>query len=247
MKIVNLLKKNRIDVPGLRISWAIQRRRKPIAKTGFDGNRADAYKLHLGPGANWVKPSDDWLSVDIDPDRGDIVLDFHTFEGFPLPDDSVDAIYASHTFEHISIYRILKVMSECHRVLRKNGILRVIVPDPQISIRHYVENNHDFELFARRKARAKEHRDMDLTLFECLKGDFISPNHQPELLGEKLAHQNAWDFESMQADLKRAGFEETNITRRGFQEIGSDDFAFEGTYPSEANEFERSLYVEARK
>jgi hypothetical protein len=72
-------------------------------------------------------------------------------------------------------------------------------------------------------------------------------NLQSDLLGERLAHQNAWDFESLSTDLVRAGFEPTQIRRSDLRDVGSPAFAFEGSYPSEANERERSLYVEATR
>ncbi|WP_417612176.1 hypothetical protein [Parasphingorhabdus sp.] len=147
MQIVSILEKNRADLRGVGLGWAVQRRRKSIAKTGFDSNRKDACKLHLGPGANWAKPSDDWLSVNLDADRDDFVLQ----------------------------------------------------------------------------------------------------SHQPELLGGKLIHRSDWDFEAMQANLTRVGCDESGVIGRIFSELGSSHFDFEGTYPSEANEFERSPYVEAQK
>jgi|GEM_PF-1525841 len=243
--MLRFLKSGRLDLGPARIAWSVTRRPRPITKTREAAFTSPPYKLHLGPGAAWTKPDDKWLTVDIDPDRGDIVADFHEFDGFPLDDETVEAIYASHTFEHISMYRFPRVLSECHRVLRPGGVLRIVVPDPVASIREYLAGNDGFPLFVRRRERAKRVEGLDLTLFECLKGDFVSRNHQPELLGEKLAHQNAWDFEAMRADLVRAGFE--NVRRADFQDIGSPDFAFEGTYPSEANESDRSLYVEAVK
>jgi len=46
----------------------------------------------------------------------------------------------------------------------------------------------------------------------------------------------------MVCDLRRAGFSPGKIRK-----TDCSDFSFEGTYPSEANEEYRSLYVEARK
>ncbi len=44
------------------------------------------------------------------------------------PDGSVDAIYSSHTLEHLSRAAGRRLLAECHRVLRPGGILRVVVP-----------------------------------------------------------------------------------------------------------------------
>jgi hypothetical protein len=87
---------------------------------------------------------------------------------------------------------------------------------------------------------------LDYTLFDCLREDFLSRSSQPQLLGQRaLAHQNAWDFAAIKTDLLRAGF--SQVERRQFREVGTPDFSFEGTYRSQANRTDRSLYVEAVK
>lgn len=227
--------------------WSIHRRarRRPRPTIEF---HEPPYKLHIGPGAGWTPPDEHWLTVDIDPARADICTNFNKdFEGFPLSDASTLAIYASHVLEHVSIYKIRRLLQECYRVLAPGGVFRIVIPNPVASIEHYFKGDVSFPLFARRIARAAKGYGERYTLFEALKEDFISRNGQPELLGENLAHQNAWDFESMRADLERAGFKPQNVILSGFQKSPSDHFAFEGTYPSEANKLDRSLYVEATK
>lgn len=207
------------------------------------------YKLHLGPGGNWDKPDAHWLAVDIDPDRGDLVVDFGDFDGFPLGDESVAAIYGAHVFEHMSIFTSQVVFDECWRVLQPGGFLRLVLPDVERSIRAYIEGEADFRLFERRRERAAARWKIpDYTLFDCLREDFLSRSAQPALLGaQALAHQNAWDFDALRADLERAGFAADAVQRMDFQETNCEDFRFEGTYPSEANADYRSLYVEAEK
>lgn len=206
------------------------------------------YKLHIGPGPNWNKPDNTWISVDIDPARGDISLDFNKkFIGFPITDNSVECIYASHTFEHISIFSMPLVMKECFRILKPDGILRIITPNPAKSLREYLEGNADFPLFKRRIERARK-RGQRYTLFHALREDFISPAAQEKLLGRgSLAHQNAWDFDAMKSELADAGFDPSHVLQKDFQVSDCRHFDFEGTYPSEANAKHRSLYVEARK
>jgi len=113
------------------------------------------YALHLGPGPNWIKPSKNWINVDIDPDRGDMIVDFNKFRTFPLDSNTVAHIYGSHVFEHMSIYVTDAVFSECFRVLQPGGVIRLILPDVEKSIREYLAGNMDFSLFKRRKKRAK--------------------------------------------------------------------------------------------
>lgn len=204
------------------------------------------YKINFGPGSNWEKPDDSWIRVDIDPKRGDLVLDFQRFEALPLPDHSVSHVYGSHVFEHMSISITPIVFKEIYRVLQPGGVFRLVLPDAQKSIMQYVEGNQGFELFSRRKERAKKKQGIDYTLFECMREDFLSPSDQKRLLGENaLAHQNAWDYETIKADLERAGF--ATIQRTEYQKSQCEEFNFEGTFKSEANQDYRSLYVEAVK
>jgi SAM-dependent methyltransferase len=207
------------------------------------------WKLHFGPGAAWRKPGPEWRTVDVDPRRGDVVIDFNRFTHLPLPDGSVASIYGSHVFEHMSLYAAPRVFAECHRVLAPGGYLRIVLPDVRKSLEQYLAGNADFPLFRRRvDALRRRFGYKRVSLLETMKSDFISPTGQPGLLGEEgLAHQNAWDFEALALDLERVGFAADNIHQVRFQVSSCPDFAFEGTYPSEANEHDRSLYVEACK
>lgn len=53
---------------------------------------------------------------------------------FPWPERTIDVVYSSHILEHFSREDGRRFLAECHRVLRENGIIRVVVPD----LRHYV-------------------------------------------------------------------------------------------------------------
>jgi SAM-dependent methyltransferase len=48
----------------------------------------------------------------------------------PLPYDEgeVDAIYAFHFFEHLSGKHVIELLRECQRVLRRGGLLTVVIP-----------------------------------------------------------------------------------------------------------------------
>lgn len=248
MKLRTYFRKGRFALGLIELHWEVRRRTAGRTSDPSPTTFSEPpYSLHIGPGPLWKKPDPRWLTVDVDPARADIVVNFNAFEGFPLANETVSAIYASHVFEHISVYRCPRVLAECYRVLMPGGTIRIIVPDVATSIAHYVANDDSFPLFERRRRRAAETYGESYTLFECMKEDFISRSSQRELLGEQLAHQNAWDFESLRAALVRAGFVREAVRRVSFRVTSCAHFAFEGTYPSEANEEYRSLYVEAAK
>jgi len=57
---------------------------------------------------------------------------------FPWGNESADVVYSSHTLEHFSKADGRKYIAECHRVLRKNGIIRIVVPDLRYYINEYM-------------------------------------------------------------------------------------------------------------
>jgi predicted SAM-dependent methyltransferase len=66
---------------------------------------------------------------------------------FPWADSSVDIIYSSHTLEHFSKEVGHGFLTECHRVLRTNGIIRIVVPDLRYYIIEYIEGRIHSEDF----------------------------------------------------------------------------------------------------
>lgn len=80
----------------------------------------------------------DWVNIDILPaDPGIIHVDGKN--GFPFPDKSMDVVYHSHVLEHISCEHVSGFIRECHRVLKENGIIRVVVPDLEAIARNYLK------------------------------------------------------------------------------------------------------------
>ena len=89
-----------------------------------------------------LKSSLEWSIVDIN-ENADIIVDIAE-EILPFNSESIDAVYCSHLLEHIDLHRLTFVFSEMYRVLRKEGIIRIVVPDWDIAIRAYNENNYNF-------------------------------------------------------------------------------------------------------
>lgn len=60
-------------------------------------------------------------------------------EKFSWFDSSIDIVYTSHTLEHFSKEDGRRFLAECHRVLRKKGIIRIVVPDLRHDVTEYIE------------------------------------------------------------------------------------------------------------
>jgi predicted SAM-dependent methyltransferase len=80
-------------------------------------------RLHLGCGPLALAG---WLNIDNQPYPGvDRVLD--ATEGLPF--EGVEFIFAEHFIEHLPLDDASALMSECRRVLRDDGVLRLSTPN----------------------------------------------------------------------------------------------------------------------
>ena len=79
--------------------------------------------LNLGGGSNCIEGC---LTVDIDP-RADAYVDIT--KPLPFADASVEAIFCEEVIEHVDIQLGRKLLSECWRILKPGGIIRLATPD----------------------------------------------------------------------------------------------------------------------
>lgn len=75
-------------------------------------------KVQFGSGPNQL---DGWLNLQ--EHDGDITKPLN------FADDSVDFIFTEHCVEHVTPLQGFCFFKECHRILKPNGVVRVIVPD----------------------------------------------------------------------------------------------------------------------
>jgi len=82
-------------------------------------------KLHLGCGKRFL---DGFIHVDLaDYEHIDIKTNVDNLS--IIKNETVDEIYASHVLEYFDRDEVVEVLNEWRRVLVKNGILRIAVPD----------------------------------------------------------------------------------------------------------------------
>lgn len=109
--------------------------------------------------------------------------------GVPLTDRSADFVYCSHFLEHLPPDTGRRLLSECRRVLKTGGVLRVVVPDLAQA----------WEMYKR--------------------GDKAVMLHDYFFCGEDnvfARHRYAYDFEMLSELLQSVGF--AQVFRRGFRE-----------------------------
>ena len=94
-------------------------------------------KLHLGCGERYL---DGYTHIDIaDFDHIDYKSSIDKLD--MVDDNSCELIYASHVLEYFDIEEARDVLSEWHRVLIENGILRLAVPNIEKLIEVYNQTN----------------------------------------------------------------------------------------------------------
>lgn len=81
--------------------------------------------LNLGCGDRF-HPS--WTNINF-ISTGEGVIAHDLKHGIPFPDNSFDAVYHSHVLEHFPKEEAEPFIRDCYRVLRPQGVLRVVVPD----------------------------------------------------------------------------------------------------------------------
>jgi predicted SAM-dependent methyltransferase len=99
-------------------------------------------KLHLGCGGNILSG---WLNTDLEPGSSDVARVDLT-ERLPFEDACFNYIFSEHVIEHLSYSQGLGMLSECHRVLRSGGRIRISTPDLAFLVDLYAAEKSDVQL-----------------------------------------------------------------------------------------------------
>jgi predicted SAM-dependent methyltransferase len=91
--------------------------------------------LNLGCGERFHP---DWTNLDV-VSSNTCVRAHDLTCGIPFPDGTFDVVYSSHLLEHFGKAEAMKLLRECHRVLRRGGTIRVAVPDLERIAQLYLE------------------------------------------------------------------------------------------------------------
>lgn len=91
--------------------------------------------INLGCGNRYHK---DWENFDF-KSNSEYVKVHNLLEKLPFEDSSVDVVYSSHALEHFQKCDASKFIKECFRVLKPNGIIRIVVPDLEQLMKNYIE------------------------------------------------------------------------------------------------------------
>jgi len=137
-----------------------------------------------------------FTSIDVIQDS-DLYWDLR--RGIPFPDGTVDVVYSSHLFEHLTFEQGQVVLAECLRVLKPGGLFSIAVPDARMYI----------EVYLGIREVPQEYFGWEPGFNKTTAIDAI--NYIAYMGGE---HQYMFDSENLVHVLVRAGF--TEVKARGF-------------------------------
>lgn len=142
-------------------------------------------------------------------------------------DNSISVIYSSHMLEHLDKYGASIFLKEAFRVLKPNGIIRIVVPDIQKLVNDYMKSNNANEFIEKTGLCEEQPRK----LLHKLSATFIGTRN----------HQWMYDGKSLINLITTYGFKDAKIMTDGETYIEN---------PGQLNLKERiseSVCVEAKK
>ena len=94
--------------------------------------------LNLACGDFYLR-NKDWVNLDWYP-HSKYVKKTNLLGKLGFHDETFDVIYTSHFIEHIPRENLDFVLRECFRILKPNGVIRIVVPDLENISREYIRN-----------------------------------------------------------------------------------------------------------
>ena len=122
--------------------------------------------------------------------------------GVPATDNSLELIYHSHMLEHLSYVDGIEFLKECFRALKPGGKMRVLVPDLELWINAYYQNNKFFF------EQYRKYGGIDSSIYRTNGSIFMGMLHNHE-------HKCGYDYESLEWMLSHVGFLDINKTLYG--------------------------------
>lgn len=170
----------------------------------------------------------DWINTDARW-HADVFMRLDIRSHLPFSDASVRRLLAEHVVEHIDFnHDVPRLFAEIRRVLMPGGVVRIIVPDAERYLRAYTAgNNGQWQALG---------WDLD-----HMPDDILTPMHAiNHIFHQGGEHLFAYDYETMQLALQRAGF--NKVMRQSYGVSVDPELAID--QPKHAR---YSLYVDAIK
>ena len=110
-------------------------------------NANEKIMLNLGCGSDirdcWINIdefSNEFLNNNLTKKQMDKIVKFDCSKGLPLKENTVDIIYSSHFFEHLTPSCAMNLFKDSYRCLKIGGIFRIALPNVIKTIKNVVNN-----------------------------------------------------------------------------------------------------------
>ena len=160
-------------------------------------NSTQTRKLHIGCGGNILN---DWLNSDYSP-KSKSILRLDATKTYPFKNDKFDYIFSEHMIEHVDYQQGLQMLSECFRVLKSKGKLRISTPDLSFLIDLYKRDKSELQM-----KFIKHSTDKHIKYAPGYEDTFVINNYM-----RAWGHKFIYDEKILRDSLKRVGF--INITK----------------------------------
>jgi predicted SAM-dependent methyltransferase len=137
--------------------------------------------------------------------------------GLPIPANSCKGVYCSHVLEHLSLDEARKALRNTHRILQRNGLFRIVVPDLERLARDYLQDAAADAAHRFIRSAYLGHETWPKGLHSTIK-NWLLENHRHR-------HKWMWDRKSLEIELLEAGFTGVRYAQYGdssdqrFQEV----------------------------
>jgi predicted SAM-dependent methyltransferase len=161
--------------------------------------------LNLGCGSRFHP---DWINLDIKSSVKEVKA--HNLKnGIPYATSTIDVIYHSHLLEHFSRDEALILLRECYRVLKPDGIIRVVVPDlEQIALTYLQVLDRALQDIARQSPD-----------YEWIMLELYDQTVREKSGGAMLAYLKQESISNIDFVFSRFGYEAQQIVRKAKSEI----------------------------
>ena len=209
------------------VGWVHRLRVRPLRP-----DTGEVHLINLGCGTRTIPG---FINIDFFSTPG---IDYGADLRYPLMIgcDVVNGIFCEHTLEHLNYREVDALLSECRRILKPGGAIRIVVPDLSLFLRNYSEGNRQwFREWERMMFR-------DSIMMVRSKRTLGSPLEAISFVTQEYGHSSCWDFETLRNHLERSGFRDivqVSFGKGNFERLHVDLDAEDRKFVS--------LYVEAVK
>tara|TARA_Y100000991_G_scaffold211615_2_gene194440 strand:- start:3260 stop:3988 length:729 start_codon:yes stop_codon:yes gene_type:complete len=178
-------------------------------------------------------------------------------KGIPYENNSIDAVYHSHLLEHLDRSNVRNFLKEVFRVLKPNGIQRIVVPDLYILCKSYVDNYEHCNL--KNEINEKHDDFISAILEQSVRKEAYGSSKQKKIMrilenfilgdARKRGETHQWMYDKVNLSylLREIGFKNIKV-----QTFSKSDISNWKNYRLDLDNEDReyksgSLYLEARK